>query len=148
MSNKLKLVDMHAPSNALDVMLRGATKLCNCKAMAFSRGFLIIIVDVSPGESGIVALNAEYLIKRLDKANEANADGESAARATQYFKRGEKTRSKVATLFKVKTIPTATNTPQIRSPFGLAIDEQNGIVYVSGHGLDVTFCLNGNNFEG
>jgi hypothetical protein len=86
----------------IDVNLRllDGAAFTNCRSMALLGDFLVLLVTVTEGQSGIVALNAKHLVSRSHKAN---ADAPSTG-ASVYLKRGEKTQSKVAAAFVVQTV--------------------------------------------
>ena len=56
-ANKLKLLDMHIPCNVIDVNLRllDGAAFTNCRSMTLLGDFLVLLVTVREGQSGIVA---------------------------------------------------------------------------------------------
>ena len=147
--NKLKVVDMHAPSNVLDVILRSSenAKLNNCKGMTKLGVFLILIVDGETTNFNLIALNAQQLISRSQKANAEASDGAEVAPQSNYQKRGVKTKAKVAQLFGLELVSQPASLPQLRSPFAIVADGKESVAYITDVDLNLVFCLSHIKFE-
>ena len=135
--DKLKIVDMHIPANVVDVVLRvpSGLKFQNCRSMAFLGEFLVFLVDVLPGQSGLCAINAKLIIRKSARADATCEDG-VPQESNQRMNRGEKVKCKVAQLLSMATIPVSQTTPQLHNPFSIAVHSEARCLYISDCGAD------------